>query len=476
MMGVPDNFKWFESSDVPLTVTLKKHAPNIRQCLGEAVPYPIAYAIASKIRSAVWNLSRFRAGKPLLKAGPWETDAQSAAYRNLKATHKSTLAAYYTQPLVAFSVLNQSWKLASRKRVSVLEPSSGGGVFLVLLGQLSNLIGKELEITSLDIDTSAINFQKELIQNSNYPFLRIAYKVGDYLKLETEQFDLIIGNPPFGRKALDPSSPWSVHQEMAIRFVCKAIEEGDQVGFVLPKALLHASTYRGLRNVLATATVVESIFDYGELCFPEIQVETIGLCLATASRPKGSDLITVKSWPRQSQRSCERAYCLDPKFPTWVIYRGPEFDRVLNHLSLGKLSAWRDRTITRKMSRPEGTRVIRGRNLQPNQIVATKDDYFVEEAIANTVNKKIGEKTYGTLFYAPNLSYYPRLVRRDEADGIPDGSAAVLFGNLSREEESRLLDFCNSEEFTNFFRIACNFATRSINLDDSLSFWWGVPH
>lgn len=475
MMGLPSDFKWFAESTENYPELLRKHAPNIRQCLGEAMPYPVAGSIAEKIKSVVWNFATFRGQSAKLKPGDWITNAQITSYRILSAAYKNQQSAYYTQPLAAFALTKRTWAMLPKTKrvISVLEPSSGGGVFVALLQQLSRLENRRVMVTSVDIDPNAIEFQQHLFENSNDPNLTVKWESNDYLHRPHQEFDLILGNPPFGRKALDPSSQWSIHAEMSVRFLHKVLNEGLRVGLVLPKAILHAASYQQSRSQIMDSSVISSVLDFGELCFPEIKVETIGIALNRTLALDETSEYSLKSWPLRINAHKQVAYCMDPDFPTWIIYRDDFFDSVAQTATFGILGSWRDRTLSRKYATDDGVEVVRGRNLAKGYLVSTPDDYVVPTPIARRVTDKMNEKTHGVRFYAPNLSYSPRLVLRSEQDGVPDGSAAILFGNLDERGISGCLEFCNSDDFSRFFRIACNYATRSINLDSALSYWWG---
>lgn len=478
MMGIPNSFKWFgESSDTSTADLVQKHSPNIRQCLGEAMPYPIAKKVALRIKHAVWDLTAFSARGVKLKAGSWATTSQRAAYRNLTKESKKLLAAYYSQPLVAFSVLNTTIQGIPRKKtLRVLEPSSGGGVFISQLLKWADLEGKTLIIDSIDIDADAIAFQEQLFENEIPGNVKLSYSSEDYLRREADgNYDIILGNPPFGRKALDKSSQWSVHQEMSIRFFNKALHEGTRIALVMPKALLHANSYRQMRDKILERHTICAVYDLGEICFPEIKVETVGLTVVHRKLRGTSELFKLKSWPIGISERKPVSYGMDPEFPTWVIYRDKAFDEVCKSVDFGRVSPWRDRTISRKLAVVDGVPVIRGRNLGHGFAISRDDDFSVPEEIAIPVENQLLKVLQGRSFFAPNLSYNPRLVPRSSFDGVPDGSAAVLYGDLSETEEQQILSFCNSLEFRNFFRVACNHATRSINLDECLTYWWGVP-
>lgn len=479
MMGLPKDFRWFDNESSATDSVYTQHDTNIRQCLGEAVPYPVAHAIATKIHKVLWTPSEFRACKPKLrKSGLRSSLIQTAAYRDIPTESKKKLAAFYTQPLTAFSLVKAAWEQLknSKRRLRVLEPSSGGGTFVASLVQLASLEKHPMSIVSIDIDRSAIEFQKRLFAEHTPESCDIQFRVGDYLDTSSESFDLIIGNPPFGRKPINPALPGSPHKDLSMRFVSRSLGNAKYIAFVLPKALLHAESYGPARQEILENSSILRILDYGEVNFPDIKVETVGVLLSQESSSVNPSQFFLKSWPFNTRLNQSSDACFDEDFPSWVIYRDQEFDEVLKSLSLGRFDCWRDRSISRTKSTDVGTRVIRGRNLQDQKIVMREDDYFVTHQEAQKTLDTIDTKTDGCQkFLAPNLSYKPRLVHWTHQDGVPDGSAAVLYTELSEQELENVIRFCNSVEFERFFRVACNFATRSINLDRCLVYWWGIP-
>lgn len=479
MMGIPAYFKWFEAEENAAEGDFRRHDTNIRQCLGEAIPFPIAKEIAKRIHENLWQQSEFRAGKPKLKKdATWGTLTQKAAYRSVDSKARKEFSAHYTQPLTAFSLVKTVWSNLPRtkRQIKILEPSSGGGTFLATVLQFAALENRPVNVLSVDIDPDALEFQKKLFEDQIPSGSTIDFEVADYLTIQNQNHDLIVGNPPFGRRASSSVNPWSKHPELAVRFVLRALNEANQVAFVLPKALLHADSYAFARESITANSSIRAILDFGEENFPDIKVETIGITLDSRHAQASPEEFYLKSWPRKMAAVKPAEYCFNEAFPSWVIYRDDHFDLTLEQLHLGGFNAWRDRSISRKTGSNSGIKVIRGRNLQNGAIVELTDDYYVDSEKAGRTRQAILNKTAGQpTFLAPNLSYKPRLVRWSPERGIPDGSAAVLFGDLSDAEADAAIKFCNSPVFEEFFRVACNYATRSINLDQSLTFWWGIP-
>ena len=485
MMGVPDGFRWFEipseASEEDVAGLIAKHAMNIRQCLGEAVPVPVTEAIANAIRLNLVSHMYIRGGKPrLLNNSNWTTDAQQRAYAVVPSSTAKNFAAYYTQPLVAFAVAKRALgSLGNKASYRILEPSVGSGVFVAVLRQL--LVGKNWELVVIDSDTEAIErfengfrIQNPLGNNE----AKLETFCGDYLSFPAlGGFDLIIGNPPFGIKG-SGATGLGKRADISARFVSKARSESSVVAFVLPKATLHADRYKSIRDEVGRNDAITSVLDLGELAFPSVKVETVGLVILPRSAVQD---VEVKSWVSNEVLLQEQDYICPQEFPTWMIYRNDCVDEILTTCEAGKLSVSRDRRISRRMAvakeEKDSVRVFRGRNLSKDgSLIDDSRDYWIARVDAEQTLAAIASLESNVTLLAPNLSYYPRLVQYEVTDeAVPDGSCAVMYGNLTEKEIRAAIKFSSTEKNKEFYRIACNRATRSINIDNSLSFWWLVP-
>ncbi|MBH9970810.1 DNA cytosine methyltransferase [Bifidobacterium sp. W8109] len=486
MMGVRDDYHWFDSQtdagSCACMSELKNHALNIRQCLGEAIPVPVTQSIARHISKALTPFLRFSSQRPRrAHVSNWASEAQKCAYVEVSELRKKSLSAYYTEPLIAFSVVKRSlaeYKENRNKAIKILEPSCGSGVFIQILNQFAEFY--PIDLDCLDIDAEVIKQVKKRFQTSNN-FINLTICRKDFLKDCSEMihdFDLIIGNPPFGRRKLDKNSAWGKDPELSVRFLRKAVSLAERVAFVLPKAFLHAAYYQDIRNTIASMTDVRHILDFGEFTFHDAKIETIGLVIEVVSDyRKGKNLLKIKSWPQECMAAGPSEYYLDCRFPTWIIYRNSQFDKTVELLKLGVFRAWRDRRISRRLAVSSGIRVLRGRNIGMNgHLEHDSRDYKVSKSTADSVSSSIARLPGNSKFLAPNLSYNPRVIEFESGkSAVPDGSCAVLYGDLNPESSRTFLSFADSKQFQSFYRIACNYSTRSINIDSCLVYWWGVP-
>jgi predicted RNA methylase len=112
---------------------------------------------------------------------------------------------YYTkQHIVELCIQNMMNYI--KKGTSVLEPSAGSGAFIEPLERLG------CHITAIDISPA----NSTIIQE-------------DFLT-HTKQYDIIIGNPPFGRNS-----------STALKFINKATTLTSIIGFILPRTFLKSS-------------------------------------------------------------------------------------------------------------------------------------------------------------------------------------------------------------------------------------------
>ncbi|MDE1566399.1 DNA cytosine methyltransferase [Actinotignum sanguinis] len=484
MMGVRDDFIWYEDQEKDSKLRdnsrLRTHAVNIRQCLGEAVPVPVTQSVAQHVRIHLTQHLRFSAARPCRSnSSDWTTESQKRAYYNVPLSRKKTYAAYYTEPLVAFAITKRALEqvnLNPKDTFHVLEPSAGSGVFIAVLNSFAAF--NKISVTAIEIEKEMADYLRDtLTGHSNLQ--KIDVKHVNYLSYSTkERYHLILGNPPFGRRPKDTNNNWNKDSELSVRFLKKGMSEASLVAFVMPKALLHAAYYSDVRSSIMRVATINNLLDFGEHTFPDVKVETIGIIVNdNRSNSPTNDVTEVKSWPLKQVHFVDSNYIFDDTFPTWVIYRTEEFDAQLSRVNVGKLKVWRDRKVSRKMASPEGVRVIRGRNLKSNgTIVTDARDYLVPTEIAESVIASVTSLPGSSKFLAPNLSYKPRAVKIEKIrHSVPEGSCAVLYGDLTSKESSAFVAFAGTKQFESFYRIACNYSTRSINIDSCLAYWWAVP-
>lgn len=239
---------------------------------------------------------------------------------------KKRTGTYYTPPALVEFILNEKLpihKTETKYNVKVLDPSCGSGIFLVesfkrLVKRYENKHDKKLtdfdklktlltdNIFGIELHPQAIKvaafslylalvdsldpktlWQKKkhrlpnLINNPNDPSLIEQGQnlfcrdtIGENIEIDSQEFDLIIGNPPFGTKDLLPSirhycENEGFAKEMVLPFLHKATElcpSGEIALIFNTKVLTNTGgTYQNFRKWLFNDCYVEKVYNFSIL-------------------------------------------------------------------------------------------------------------------------------------------------------------------------------------------------------------------
>ena len=503
MMTIPKDFKWSNQSleelnklsDLEKKQYLKKEEIKIRQSLGEAVPTIIFDKIASNITSALsYNaLSNsqiislvkkldFKNSDDLLKYIQTNPDNYSmsvlckiAEYANTKRTEE---AAFFTNKELITEMMNRI-NVIDKDSISILEPSCGVGNFVPLI--LKKFENKKVQLDLLDIDDDSLKIAKVLLSkyvNSNISirFIRDDFLVHHF----DEKYDYVIGNPPFDKlkssnKMLNTYKKHAINKDtnnICSFFLDKALEIGDYISFVFPKFLLNTPEFSKTREYLRFKCV-ESIIDYGEKGFPGVLIETIAIHINNLKKP-GNTL--VFSATKNIDLNQKQSYIFDAKYPYWIIYRNDAFDKVANKIEFDVFDVFRDRQITNAVLKDKGDiQVIKARNIDDKGenifSISGYDSYLSSEDA-----KKLSVYSFinrDDVYLTPNMTYYPRLIKKPLGT-IVNGSVAILIPKKQRVITEKQRAYFSSKEYRDFYQIARNYQTRSLNVDACSVFFYGV--
>ncbi|MDR3185786.1 MAG: hypothetical protein LBU04_03105 [Christensenellaceae bacterium] len=141
-------------------------------------------------------------------------------------------------------------------------------------------------------------------------------------------------------------------------------------------------------------------------------------------------------------------------------------------LNLGMFTFFRDRQIGRKHNLANGTyRILRSRNIETNSIknIANYDKY-INDLTGLTVAKYIDKQN---IILLPNLSYSPRACFLP-LNCIADGTVALLINKTMIKIEQKDFLLFSSDDFRNYYKIARNYGTRSLNIDSNSICYFGI--
>lgn len=503
MMSVPNSFQWadipFEQLNaLPLTdkkAFLKKEEMNIRQNLGEAVPTVIFQQVAHNVRKidAYHDLSESDVEKLIrknhltrqenlvrfIRQSVSHSFAELSKIAELANAMREDNAAYYTRQDICYTIIKNLPDIkVLGQDIHILEPSVGVGNFLpTLIRKYEN--ARSVMIDVVDINANSIETLKALIDKLNIPpNIEIRFITDDFLlhDFERKRYDIVIGNPPFMKITGDKPLLAKYKKGMANKetnnifsfFIEKCIKLGRFVSLIVPKSLINAPEFNLTRSVMEKHRI-ERIVDFGEKGFKGVKIETINFLLRTDKKPTQT---VVESYITEAITTSAQSYITDRTYPYWIIYRNKDFDLVANKMQFGIFRAYRDRTITKTVTKPEGQiRVLKSRNIGCNCIENIEGyDCFIDDASTFDVSKFLNKPNCVLL---PNLTYNPRACFMPQ-NCIADGSVAIL--SLIDENDTiteAALAYYATNEYRQFYTIARNRATRSMNIDNNSVFFFG---
>lgn len=503
MMTIPDDFAWSETAFSDLNALplkkkqdfLKKEETNIRQCIGEAVPTAIFKSIADNIYAflSVKHYSdkyiraiikkHFLNNADMLydyiqKRGVVQDKGKELSVPTLSRIAELSNnarvenAAYYTGKDTLTEVF-QHLPSFEKDEIHILEPAVGSGNFIPFLIK-KYAYAKSVIIDVMDTDPDALRILDALLRLQKVPSsVTINVIQDDFIAHDFKgaHYDLIIGNPPYLK--LSKKSPnLDVYRKLlrddtgnnlAGFFVSKSLNMSDYVALILPKNILCNAEYQITRAKMARKRIV-AIIDFGETGFRGVHIETIFIVVNTQGHP---GKLLVKSIPRKEQFRQTQRYITDKTLPNWILFRNELFDQVLKKKQFSVFSVFRDRQLTKGSATADnGIWVVRSRNIpRDGKSIVHIDGYdmFVsQDEVESTEVLKYLDRD--DVFLVPNMTYYPRMIKKP-CRILTNGSVAILIPNEGITVSNADVDYIASAEFEEFYRIARNYATRSLNID-----------
>ena len=306
----------------------------------------------------------------------------------------------------------------------------------------------------IDIDENSLEILKILLEKIKIPKnFTIRFINQDFLLWENEySYDLIIGNPPYGKINTDQiqaSLYKTVFKNKKTNnifsfFIEKAIKISRYISFIVPKSLLNAPEFNKTRETIENYNLI-TLTDYGEKAFRGVKIETISFLLDTCKKNKYKQ-IKIESYITNTVFYQNKDYIFSKEFPYWLIYRNSFFDFTTQKMKLDIFEIFRDRQITKKHTLGKGKfRVLKSRNIDNNNIKDIENyDCFIDNVDNFTVSKFLNQNE---IVLVPNLTYYPRATFLPK-NSVTDGSVAILKPKQGIRVTQKHLDYYSSKEFT----------------------------
>lgn len=198
----------------------------------------------------------------------------------LASRERGALGAFYTPPALATRLLDLAQEQGiDWTKARVLDPASGGGAFLLpaaermiaalpaaepafVLRQIgARLLGLELDPYAAGFGQNAIELLLADVTAAAGHAAPIVVRVADTLEeAPSARFDLVIGNPPYGRVTLTPeqrqrfarslyghANLYGVFTDIAVRWT----KRGGTIAYLTPTSFLSGHYYSALRAMIA---------------------------------------------------------------------------------------------------------------------------------------------------------------------------------------------------------------------------------
>lgn len=215
--------------------------------------------------------------------------------------------AYYT-PLQLADAMAELF--ASQNIATILEPSCGDGVFLDALQNL-NLLDKVDKLTAVEIETD----EAKKVRDRYSEFEQIEVCTEDFFDfydrvLGKEQYDLILGNPPYIRYQYLTESQREMQSQILTSHGMKAnklinawvafivacvqlLSSNGKIAFVIPAEILQVAYAEDLRLYLSNNLAKITLITFEQLVFPDIEQEVVVFIGEKGEEEKGIRIIEM---------------------------------------------------------------------------------------------------------------------------------------------------------------------------------------
>lgn len=225
------------------------------------------------------------------------------------STEQKLRGAYYTPLQLANAMVN----LVARENIrSVLEPSCGDGVFLDSLAQLGMMEGID-SISAVEIEPDEAEKVRKTYSCNNH----VQVFNEDFFKFYTrvlgkEQYDLILGNPPYIRYQYLTESQRELQSDIltshgmranklinawvAFLVACvQLLSDNGKIVFVIPAEILQVAYAEDLRLFLSEQLTQITLITFEQLVFPDIEQEVVVLIGEKGAEEKGIRIIEMSN-------------------------------------------------------------------------------------------------------------------------------------------------------------------------------------
>ena len=167
---------------------------------------------------------------------------------------------------------------------------------------------------------------------------------------------------------------------------------------------------------------------------------------------------------------------MEHKLPYWIIYRDKNFDKIFDKMEFGLFDVFRDRQLTNSNTSKtiNDIWIIKSRNISDDgtkiEHIDDYDQYIDLESVS-----KFEVASYlnnNNIYLTPNMTYKPRVCKLPK-NTLVNGSVAILIPHNDVKLSKNDMKFFSTPEYREFYKIARNYQTRSLNIDRTSVFFFG---
>jgi type I restriction-modification system DNA methylase subunit len=390
----------------------------------------------------------------------------------INSEERSERGSFYTPEWIVRLMVHNSFSILKKKglelsQIKILEPSCGSGNFLQVIIEELHLETKksyqqivEENIYSLDIDSEAIKVSMERIEELFSVKLKNIY-CEDALFFKEKEFDLIIGNPPYGNllnKGLKDKLS-DKYSNIALNFMdhfYDALSENGLLYFIVP----HSFSRAGQGSLVWREKIIQDkslyeIIDVGNPFF-DITLEQI---IVGLTKSKNEEVITNSIRYNQKGNIVKYFDIFDNNEKMISIYYDEIYENIKKSNPIYPFNGKRGKDFNKKelFDKKDDNNywVILGKNISKSGVinVANYDKYSQSK-------EYVLDKEYVAITqFGINLK--AALVPKDT---IPSGGIVIIqHGELSQEEA---INYLNKKEVNEYLqKYILNGAELTVHLD-----------
>ena len=333
--------------------------PGLEPSRPLAVPHGTLDAAARGLAQSIGALA---ASLPLVEGA----HAITGLYTTLLPDHqRGALGAFYTPPALAERLLDMAGEAGVDWRTAkILDPACGGGAFLLpaakrlmeALGDCAptlalkqvgaRLLGLELDPYAADLAQTALEvLLADLGKRAGKPIPRLVRIVDTLEEPPKANFDLVIGNPPYGRVGLTPeqrqrfarslyghANLYGVFTDIALRWT----RPGGLIAYLTPTSFLAGQYFSALRGLLAKEAPPIA-FDFVHArsgVFEDVLQETLLAVYQRGAKPGRAQVhyLTVSNEREAEVRRNGTVGLPKTASAPWLAPREPEHSALIAHV------------------------------------------------------------------------------------------------------------------------------------------------